>query len=193
MKTTFTRMRRAGAALAFLLAALAGAAPAGAASPVTLEIQAPEGLRLGEETRITAALREGAGAPVRGATVILWSPGSFLSTDGFVEQGRATTGADGKAVFAYQPRTEGSVTLNATFTGDSRYEAVSASVALPVTGSAQLYSEEAGIRVPGISVWLLVAVLSGVWGTYFMVMVLLGLIARAAPQPAAAGRGGRNG
>ena len=43
--------------------------------------------------------------------------------------------------------------------------------------------EEAGIKVPGINVSLLAAILGAVWATYFVVMLLLLLIARKGSEP----------
>lgn len=157
---------------------LVTAAPVWAADPVTLQLQAPERAALGEDVTVTALLKDGKGAPVGGATIVLWSAASFLGTSGTVQLGRATTDAQGKAAFRYQPRAEGPVTLNAYFTGDSKHDAAQGSVVVAAQGSAQLYQETPPVYVPGINVWFLVALLGGVWGTYLAVMVLLTLIAR---------------
>ncbi len=174
------------------LLALATAAPAWAADPVTLQLQAPEQVTLGEEASVSAVLADGQGTPVRGATIILWSAGSFLSTGGAIELGRAATDAQGRATFTYQARSEGALTLNASFPGDSRHASAQASSEVKVQGSFQLYQEEAGVQVPGITVWLLVGLLGGVWSTYLTVMVLLTLIAREGPK-APLGAGGDRG
>ncbi len=152
--------------------------PLWAAEPVSLELQAPEQVTLGDEVIVTAVLRDGNGAPVPAATVILWSAATFLSTGGAIELGRAVTNAQGKATLLYQARTEERALLNAYFPGDSRYDPASATVELMVQGSSQLYQSTAGVRVPGIGVWLLVGVLGIVWSIYLTVMVLLTLIAR---------------
>jgi hypothetical protein len=162
-----------------LLLVLATAAPAWAAGPVTLELQAPENVRLGDQVSVTAVLRDATGAPAPGATIVFWIPASFLSVGGSIELGRATTDAQGRATLLYQARTaEEKASVNAYFPGDSRYEPASATVELRVEGSAQLYQSTAGVQVPGIGVWLLVGILGGVWSTYFAVMVFLALIAR---------------
>jgi hypothetical protein len=166
-------------ALIPLLLVLATATPAWAAEPVTLELQAPERVMLGDEVNITAVLRDASGAPAPGATVILWSPASFLSVGGSMELGRATTDAQGRATLVYQVRTEEKASLNAYFPGDSRYSPAQASADIQVQGSAQLTRHPIeGVRVPGVGVWILAAILGGVWSTYFAVMVLLTLIAR---------------
>ncbi len=165
--------------------------PALAASPLTLQMQAPSQVRLGETATITAVLQDGKGAPVPRATIVLRSQGSFLSTDGAVEQGREVTNAQGKVVFVYEARTEGTVTLNAYYAGDSRFDPAQSSTEITVQGSGQLYQETGAVQVPGVR-WLLVGLLSGVWLIYMMVMVLLSLIAREGSQ-ASRGAGGARG
>ena len=186
------RMKWLVAALLPLLVLLAVASAAQAAGPVTLELQVPDRLALGEEVTVTAVLRDANAAPIPGAAIILWSPASFLSTGGAVTLGRAVTDGLGTATFLYQPRSEGAIALNAAFAGDSRYDAAQASAKVAVQGSVQLYQETAGVRVPGIGVWLLVGILGGVWSTYFAVMVFLTLIAREGTK-VPAGAGGRHG
>jgi hypothetical protein len=182
-----------GAALgALLLAATAGLAQA--ADPVVLELEAPPQVTLGQDTTVAAVLKDAAGLPVAGAQIILWAPGSFLSTGGVVELGRAVTDKQGKATFEFQARTESTATLNASFVGNSHYGSAQAAAAVEVKGSGQLYQATAGVRVPGINRWLLVGILGAVWSTYFTVMVLLVLIAREGPRTGSPyGIGGRHG
>lgn len=176
-----------------LLLLMATASPVWAAEPVTLQLQAPAQVSLGDKVAVTAVLQDGKGAPVPGATIVLWSSGSFLSVAGAVQLGQAVTDAQGRVTFTYEARTDGAVTLNAFFAGNSRYSPTQASAEIQVTGSAQLSRHPIeGVRVPGIGVWILAGILGGVWGTYLVVMVLLTLIAREAPKssPEAGGRRG---
>ncbi|MBI4202884.1 MAG: hypothetical protein HY532_07230 [Chloroflexi bacterium] len=187
-------MRRLGWLLMLLLATflfLALARPALAAGPVDLALEAPDQLNLGDEVVITAALKDSSGAPIPGATVVLWTPGQFLSVEGVMELGRAATDAQGLAVFLYQARSEKSATLNVSFSGDSRYSPAHASLEVSVAGSAQLYQSTAGVRLPGVGVWLLVAALGTAWSIYIGMMVLVTLIARAG-QSASEELGGAN-
>ena len=161
------------------------------AIPLTLRMQAPSQVRLGETATITAVLRDSKGAPVPRATIVLWSQGSFLSTGGAVEQGKEVTDALGKVAFAYEARTEGTVTLNAFYAGDSRFAPAQSSADLMVQGSEQLYQESPGVPVPGVR-WLVAGLLSGVWLIYLTVMVLLSLIAREGSQTSG-GAGGSHG
>jgi len=165
-----------------LLVVLVTATPAWAAEPVNLEFQAPEQVNIGDEVMVTAGLRNEKGIPVPGANIVLTSEASFLSAEGTIELDRAATDAQGIVNFLYQARTEGPITLNVYFSGDSRYGSAQDSTELTVLGSVQLYQQTAGVRLPGISVWLLVGVLGTVWSIYVTVMVLLALIARASPK-----------
>jgi hypothetical protein len=174
-----------------LLLVLATATSAYAADPVTLELQAPTSAGLGDQVTLSALMRDATGSPVKGSRVVFWSPASFLSVGGSIELGRATTDAQGRATLVYQARIGGAVSLNAYFSGDSRYDPAYASADMQVEGTAQLTKHPIeGVRVPGLSVWLLVAIVGTVWSIYFVVMVLLGLIAREGAETArATGRG----
>ena len=170
-----------------LLLLLATSQPVWAASPVTLELEAPEQVTLGDMVRVTAVLRDLTGAPAPGATIVFWSPASFLSVGGSIELGRALTDAQGKATLRYQVRTEEKASLNAYFSGDSRYLSAQASTEMKVQGTAQITRHPIeGVRVPGIGVWILAAILGGVWSTYLGVMVFLSLIAREGSETARA-------
>ena len=175
--------------IAFLIATTTSAFTAG---PVILDLQGVSQANLGDNLQLTATLRDSSGAPIRGATIDLWSTSSFLSTGGAVQLGQATTDGQGVALFAYQPRDNGTLTVNASFAGDALHAAAQGSLQINVQGSAQLYDSTAGIKVPGISKWILVGVLSGVWSTYVGVMVLLTLIAREGSKTPA-GVGGPRG
>lgn len=154
------------------------AIPALAADPAILELQAPSETSLGSSITVITVLRDIQGAPIVGATIIFWSPVDFLGTVGAIQHGEATTNAQGEAVFSYEPRTGGIVTLNAYFPGNEQYELAQGTMELMVQGSAQLYQEEVGVHVPGIGIWIMVAILGGVWFVYFMVFVFLTRIAR---------------
>jgi len=157
-------------------------APVQAADPVTLKLEAPKEASLGDTISVAAELRDGNGGPVPGATIILWTPASFLSVGGSVRLDEAPTDAQGRATLHFQARSTGALTINAYFPGNSRYDPGQGSVELTVGGSAQLYEETAGVRVRGVGVWLLVGLIGVVWSVYLIVMVLVTLIAREAPS-----------
>ena len=174
-----------------LLVLLITSQPVQAADPITLELKAPARVNLGEKVEIESLLRDGAGKPVPAASVVLYSGASFLSTNGNVQLGQTATDALGRALFAYEARTQGEVTLYASFLGDTSHSAADASVQLTVEGSAQLTRHPIeGVRVPGIGPWILAGILGGVWSTYLAVMVFLALIAREGSSASTDARGG---
>lgn len=175
------------ALLSFLL--LVTATPAWAADPVTLELQAPTKVGLGDQVTVNALLKDAAGSPIGGSRVVFWMPASFLSNSGAVELGSAVTDSRGIATIIYQARIGGAVSLNAYLAGDSRYDAAYASDDMQVEGTAQLTKHIIeGVRVPGLGVWLLAGLLGIVYSIYLTVIVLLSLIAREGSQtPKAAG------
>ncbi len=168
---------------------LATATQVWAADPVTLELQVPKKVGLGDQVTLSALVRDAKGSPVKGARVVFWSPASFLSNSGAVELGSAVTDSKGTATIVSQARIGGAVSLNAYLAGDSRYDAASASAEMQVEGTAQLTKHPIeGVRVPGLSVWLLAGLLAIVYSIYLTVIVLLSLIAREGSQtPKAAG------
>lgn len=150
-----------------------------AAEPVSLTVQAPRQVNLGDEVKVTAVLTDNQRRPIPGASILLLTPGDFLSVESTIELDRATTDTQGTASLRYQARTENSVTLTASFPGNNRYSPSQASTDITVDGAGQLYQETA-VVLPGIRVWwLLVGVLGVAWSIYFSVMVLVTLIARA--------------
>src|SRR3990172_4456989 len=158
---------------------LATAIQVWAAEPVTLELQAPTKVGLGDQVTVSALLRDAQDSPVRGSRVVFWMPASFLSNAGAVELGSAVTDSRGIATLLYQARIGGAVSLNAYLAGNSRYDAAYASADMQVEGTAQLTKHIIeGVRVPGLSVWLLAGLLAIVYSIYLTVVVLLGLIAR---------------
>lgn len=170
---------------------LATATPVWAANPATLQLQAPASATLGDEVTVTALLKSSEGLPIPRATIVLWSPASFLSTGGAVKLSSAVTNAQGEVVFHYQARSNGPVTLNASFAGDGTYDAVQASAVMTVQGTEQLYQEAPPVYVPGIGTWFLVGLLGIVWSIYLTVMVVLTLIAREGSK-APIGAGGHH-
>lgn len=165
------------AVLAWL--ALVGVAAAQAPSAGTLELQLPPQAAVGQELTVGALLLDGAGAPVVGADVEFAREAVFMSSGSELALGRSATDEQGVATLTFMPRSEGEMLISARFEGNARSGAASASGAVPIATGPQLYSVEAGVRVPGVGVWLLAAVLTTVWGTYLAAIVVLLRIAHA--------------
>lgn len=173
--------------LALGLALVAGAAWADApATAVSLKLAAPTVTTLAKDTELSATLLRADATPIRGAVVHFYADASFAGVNGRVHLGQATTDAQGVATIHYSPRHNGNLTVYAEFTGDGRYQAAESAATLQVTGSPPLYQETAGIQVPGLNSWLLIAVLTVVWAILFSVAIFILSIARAgasAPAP----------
>lgn len=164
---------------AALFAVLLHTTSALAAEPVSLTIQAPKQVNLGDEVKVAAVLTDNQRRPIPGASILLLAPGDFLSVESEVELDRATTDPQGTASLRYQARTENSVTLTASFPGNSQYSPSRASTDITINGSVQLYQQTPGV-LHGLQVWwLLVGVLGVAWSIFFGVAVLLIMIARA--------------
>lgn len=159
----------------------------GAASQTLAEAPAPSTVlqvttvteaSVGEEVPLTASLFTADGKPMSNATVRFYVRSSFAGVEGDMEIGRATTDSNGFATVPYRPGREGEVTIRAELAGDGQVTVVQTSTPLTVSGSRQVYVESAGIQVPGLGVGVLIAVLTGVWSTLFIVALLIFLIAR---------------
>lgn len=150
-----------------------------AGATITLEL--PREMTVGKEATLLAALS--GNGPRAGAEVLFLATLTFAGTRGEVVLGRAVTDAQGIARFTFLPRTQGEVNIIARFVGDSQIGPVEVSRKITVQPSSALYRETAGVRVPGIGVWLLLAVLGAVWSTYLTVAVILGAIASRGRAP----------
>ncbi|MBI2872928.1 MAG: Ig-like domain repeat protein [Chloroflexi bacterium] len=148
----------------------------GMGMPPEVEFQLPQEMAVGQEVALQVTLH-GSG-PLAGAQVLFLSPAQFAGTEGEVELGRAVTDAQGVASLSYVPRRDGETTITARFAGNDQYGAAEVSRAVQVQPGPSTYQQTAGVRVPGINVWLLVGVMGAVWATYFTVMIILGLIVR---------------
>ena len=150
----------------------------GAAPEPYLTLQIPAQGSLGQTATVESTLTAASGSPVAGATIQFFSPTTFMSVSDEVLLGEATTNEAGVAVFHYEPRSTADVEIIARFAGNAKHGPAETSATITVLGAVQLYQEKAGIQVPGLGVWLVVAILGGVWSVYFTVFVLVSRIAR---------------
>ncbi|MBI4235749.1 MAG: Ig-like domain repeat protein [Chloroflexi bacterium] len=151
---------------------------AAAQSPTLLSLRSPEAAALGAEVTLTATLRTQAGEPVAGARVLFSTPAEFGGVAGEMELGSGITNAAGTATLAYAPRRSGSNSLIARFAGDALHGPSEASAQIAVTGDAQLYVAQAGLRIPFLSVALLGGALAVVFSLYVVTTLLVMGIAR---------------
>lgn len=191
-------MRAAMAALLLvtLAAATLPASAAAQAAQVEVRISAPAEARLGEEVQIQVTLQSvDGGAAVADAEVTLHREATFGGVAGDAVLARGITDEDGVAVLDYEPRTAGDVELRMEYAAPDSTEPEAATVTISVTEGPQLHRSTAGIQVPGLNIWLLVAVLTGVWGILFAAALMMHGIARAGAESTArpTGTGGYTG
>ena len=164
------------AVLVWLL--LAGAAHAQAPVGTVIELTMPDEGAVGQEMTVAARLADRSGSPVVGVEIVVQASLEFLNTSGDVDLGRGMTDEHGTTVLSFVPLTEGDTEILAIFDGTAAYGTAFGSATVHIQEGPPQYVDEAGIKVPGINVSLLVAVLGTVWGTYFIVMFRVFLIAR---------------
>ncbi len=147
-----------------------------------LQVAAPEDVPLGNMARIMALLEDVQGNPISTAIIVFTSPGSLGGAVAEMDLGDVLTDAAGIAVLDYQLRVEGQNRFIARFHGNSSYQPAEASVEVVAIGTAQLSPRTAGVRVPFLGSWTLVAVLLGVWSVYLIVMLLVSQIPEASER-----------
>jgi hypothetical protein len=159
-----------------------------AGPPSAISLGAPTSATLGQRVTLQARLVDAQGAPIAQAPVRFIVPLSFLSVDGDVEVARGQTNEQGLAVATWQIRSSGILGISVEFAGDPDHGPAKASSQIVVTGNQQLYQDDPGVLVPGLSVapipalaplwprmtpWPIVAALLIVWSLYGRVAFLL--------------------
>jgi len=151
------------------------------ASHAKLKVVAPIELTAGDSAEVQAILRSADdGLPVAAAAVTFYMEASFGGIDGEVELGRAMTDENGAAILSYQPRSEGEHQIRVEYLTPGASEPEEATWSHSVAGATgQLYRSTAGVQIPGLNVWLLIALVSGVWAILLSVALRVIAIARA--------------
>ncbi|HEX9124520.1 MAG TPA: c-type cytochrome domain-containing protein [Actinomycetota bacterium] len=144
-----------------------------------LEVIVPKEATLGRPVLARAVLTDRRGGPIAGMTIV-FEADAFWGEEfqGHMVIGSAVTNRDGVATLTTRPRTSGGYEIAAYFPGSGRYEPVMEEVDLEVHGDTQLYSPSAGIRIPGLNLWVLAAVIAFVWAMFFLVGVRILRISR---------------
>lgn len=164
-------------ALGAAVFALAGTANA---THVSAVITVPEEAIVGQPVEIRASLRSAdESLPVVGVPVIFYTDASFAGVGGEVEIGRAVTDENGVAILNHQPRSAAvhEIRVEYLLPGETEPEVVS--TAFSVAGGSQLHRSTAGVDIPGLNVWLIIALLATVWAILISVAVRVIAIARA--------------
>ncbi|MEE8347908.1 MAG: hypothetical protein V3S20_11220, partial [Dehalococcoidia bacterium] len=149
-------------ALGAAVFALAGTANA---THVSAVITVPDEVTVGQPMEVRAALRPAdGGSSLEGISVAFYTDASFGGVTGEVELGRAVTDEDGVAALTFEPRSasEHQIRIEYLLPGESEPEEVTQSIFV-IDGGTQLYRSSAGVDIPGLNVWLIIAVVSTVW------------------------------
>lgn len=166
--------------LAFALLALGTSATAHA-SHMNARVVEPTTAIAGQASALEAILTSAdTGQPVAGVAVTFFAHGSFGKFSGNMEIGRAVTDSDGVATISYTPRESGAHDIRVDYAPASGGTAEQTTGSIAVDGSPdQLYVQTAGVQVPGLNVWLIIGLLTVVWGTLFFIAIAVIRIARA--------------
>lgn len=173
------------------------------AADVQVKLLGPQQLSVGQPTELRVKLTSSdGGQPVAGASLAFYSEVSFFGITREVELGRAITDENGVAILSYMPRSPGQQGIHVKYLSAADGDQTEvATFSIPVVGTGQqLYRSTSGIQIPGLNVWLLIALVSGVWAIIFGVALRVLAIARtdqaavahreAAPAPAGISRPG---
>jgi hypothetical protein len=137
-------------AVAIFMSAPASALAAGPAA-TTLRLALPPAASLGENAQVQAQLLDAAGKPIPGARLFFSEKLGFLESAGDAVVADALTNASGIANAEIDLRTEGTIAVTVAFQGDAQHAASSASGSIDVSGGGQLYSQNAGVKLPGLN------------------------------------------
>jgi len=188
MKSVLVKVVVASMAIGMAVFALAGTA---GASHVKVEVlgssQDPGGGPAAVQVRLRSADE---GLPVANATVTLYADESFGGVTGRVELGQTLSDQDGVATVRFHPLSAGDHQIRVEYrtSGESQPEAATISITMPGITS-QLYQSSAGIQIPGLNVWLLMALVATVW--VILLSVALRVVAIAHDGEAAEAPRGR--
>lgn len=164
-------------ALGVAVYALAGTANA---THVSAVITVPEEVTVGQPSEIQAALRAAdGGAAVAGTAVTFYMSASFGDVEGVVEIGRGVTDENGVATLEYEPRAAGNHEVRVEYVVPGETEPEVASTSISVAGGSQLHRSTAGVNIPGLNVWLIIALLATVWAILLSVAARVIAIAHA--------------
>ncbi|HEY5640635.1 MAG TPA: ethylbenzene dehydrogenase-related protein [Dehalococcoidia bacterium] len=160
------------------------APPADGDSDVEAEITVSPDPRVGDPAEVQVRLTSTTdGAPVAGARVRLLREATFADVTGRVELAAAITDEDGQAEMEFVPRRAGNQDLVIEYLLADADEPASAVQSLAVAEGGQIYRSEAGVDIPGLGVWVIIAVATTVWVILIVVAARVIAIARATGVP----------
>ncbi len=155
---------------------LAGAARA---AHIRVDLSVPDQAAVGQPMEVQAHFHSESDDAITDMAVTFHEEVSFGGVTSDVELGRAVTDENGFAALTYEPRTAGTHEIHVRYTyGDGEEEDAAASLTVPATGQ-QLYRSTAGVKIPGLNVWLLMALVAIVWAILLSVALRVIAIAHA--------------
>ena len=164
--------------LAVGIAALSLAGTARAAH-IRVDLSVPDEAAIGQPMEVQAHFHSESDAAITDMAVTFHEEVSFGGVTSDVELGQAVTDEDGFAGLTYEPRTAGDHEIHVRYTyADGEEEDAAASLTVPATGQ-QLYRSTAGVKIPGLNVWLLMALVALVWAILLSVALRVIAIAHA--------------
>ncbi len=189
MKALVIRAMMIIAVLAMGVLALAETA---SASQVTATVSVLQQASVGQPADVQVTLRSPDGnTTLTNIPVTFYTDASLGDVKGQVVLGRAVTDNNGVASLNFEPRVAGEHQIRVEFAAPGETQPQAATTTISVAGSTtQLYQSTAGIQIPGLSVWVLIAVVSIVWAILLSVALRIVGIARdggeaeSAVQPA---------
>jgi hypothetical protein len=177
MKSVAVKVLLLVAALGVAVFALAGTA---SATLVNAEITVPHEVTVGHPAEIQAKLRTAdEGVPVAGTSVTFYTDASFAGVSGEAVLGRAVTDENGIATLIFEPRLASEHQIRIEYLPPGEAEPAMATTSISVAGATQLHQSTAGVDIPGLNVWVLIALVSTVWAILLSVALRVIAIARA--------------
>ena len=177
-------------AVGIVALSLAGTARA---AHIRVELSVPDQPAIGQPMEVQAHFHSESDDAITDMAVTFHEEVSFGGVTSDVELGRAVTDEDGFAALTYAPRTAGTHEIHVRYTyADGEEEDAAASLTVPATGQ-QLYRSTAGVKIPGLNVWLLMALVAVVWAILLSVAFRVIAIAHAETDASPMARGGSTG
>jgi len=153
------------------------------AAHVVVDITVPDQPAIGQLMEVQAHFHSESNEAIADMAVTFHEEVTFGGVTSDVELGGAVTDEDGFAALTYDPRTAGTHEIHVRYTyADGEEEDAVASLTVPATGQ-QLYRSTAGVKIPGLNVWLLMALVAIVWAILLSVAFRVIAIAHADELP----------
>ena len=168
-------------ALSVIAAAFGMVGLVGASGGITADA-APAPGSLGAPVTVRVLLHApGDGKPAANAPVVFHTDASFAGVTDEVELGRAVSNAEGVAALTFTPHVAGDHEVRVDYE-DAGRKVNLGKATFSVADDGQLYRSTAGVRIPGLNVWLLIGLVAAIWSVLLSVAFRVIAIARSGPR-----------